>query len=80
MIEAAACVESCDVPEPETVTVPAVPLDTYPALTVGVTDFDPLTVAVMRPFESTEIVGFAVMLVAGVVALPLVTLFDAADA
>lgn len=50
--------------------VPDVPLDTYPADTVGVTPCVLLTLAVTRPLADTEIVGFAVIVVAGVVALP----------
>ena len=57
---------------PETVTVHAVPADTYPAETVGVTLCVLLTDAVITPVdELTLILGFAVMLVAGVVADPL---------
>jgi hypothetical protein len=75
-----ACVDNCSVLLPLTLTVPAVPLETYPALTVGVTDFDPLTLAVIRPVESTEIVGLAVIEVDGVVAEPLATLLLADEA
>ena len=56
---------------PLTLTVPAVPLATYPADTVGVTLWLALTEAVMRPPDDTLIVGLAVMVVAGVVAEPL---------
>ena len=56
---------------PDTLTVPAVPADTYPADTVGVTLLDALAVAVMRPLAFTLMVGFAVMVVAGVEAEPL---------
>ena len=75
MIVCAACVVNCDVLEPLTDTVPAVPLETYPALTVGVTLLLALTDAVIRPLDETEIDGFAVMEVAGVVTLPLLTVF-----
>ncbi len=73
-----ACVESCCVLDPLTDTVPAVPAETNPALTVGVTDFDPLTDAVIKPLALTLIVGFAVMDVAGVDADPLATALLAA--
>ena len=54
--------------------VPAVPDETYPALTVGVTDLVALVVAVISPVdEFTDIVGLAVTVVAGVVAEPLET-------
>lgn len=63
---------SCDVFEPLTVTVPAVPAVTKPADTVGVTDLVALAVAVITPvLEFTDIVGLAVTVVAGVVAEPL---------
>lgn len=80
VIVAAACVDNCFVFEPLTDTVPAVPLETYPALTVGVTDFDPLTLAVIRPFALTDMVGLAVIEVDGVVADPFETDFEAAEA
>ena len=73
----AACAVNCSVLLPLTLTVPAVPDETKPALTVGVTLFDALAVAVIRPLESTLIAGFAVMLVAGVVAVPAATEADA---
>ena len=57
--------------DPLTVIVPAVPLETYPAETVGVTDCVLLTDAVIKPPLLTEMVGFAVTVVAGVVADPL---------
>lgn len=63
---------------PLTETVPAVPALTYPALTVGVTDLLALVVAVITPVVVfTEIVGFAVIVVAGVFADPLATLLVA---
>ena len=74
-----ACVLICDVLLPETVTVPAVPEDTYPAVTVGVTFLLALAVAVIRPLASTLIVGLTVIVVAGVLADPLATLFEAAS-
>jgi hypothetical protein len=68
----AACVFSWSVLLPLTVMSPAVPLDTYPADTLGVTLCVLLMVAVTMPVEfCTESVGGAVILVAGVVALPL---------
>ena len=71
-------VDRLSVFDPETVTVPAVPDDTYPADTVGVTLFVAEAVAVMTPVEVfTEMVGFAVIEVAGVVAEPEATLFVA---
>jgi hypothetical protein len=74
-----ACVDNCSVLLPLTLTVPAVPSETNPADTVGVTDFDPLTDAVIRPvFALTLIDGLAVMLVVGVVADPLATALLAA--
>lgn len=76
----AACVVNCWVLLPLTVMVPAVPEDTYPADTVGVTLFVVLVVAVINPAELTEIVGFAVIVVAGVDAEPLATLLLAAVA
>ena len=67
----AACVVSWDVLEPLTLTVPAVLVDADPRLTEGVTDLEPLTLAVMSPVELfTLMLGFAVMEVAGVEALP----------
>ena len=80
VIVAAALVVSCCVLLPLTLTVPAVPLLTYPALTAGVTLLLALTLAVIRPELLTLIVGFAVMLVAGVVTDPLATLLDAGEA
>ena len=74
------CVESCSVLLPVTLTVPAVPLDTYPALTVGVTLLLPLIDAVIKPLALTLIVGFAVMEVDGVVAEPFATLLLADEA
>ena len=62
---------------PLTETVPAVPLETYPDDTVGVTLCEPLTDAVIKPLLLTEIVGFAVIVVAGVVAEPAATDADA---
>ena len=77
----APCVESCDVLLPDTVIVPEVPEDTYPALTVGVTLCVADAVAVMSPVEElTEMEGFAVTVVAGVVAEPEDTDFDADEA
>ena len=46
---------------------------------MGVTDLVADAVAVMSPLLLTEIDGLAVTVVAGVDALPLETLFDAAD-
>ena len=57
-------------PLPDTVIVPAVPDATYPADTVGATDWVFDTVAVIRPLELTLTVGFAVMVVLGVFADP----------
>ena len=71
----APCVVSCFVPLPVTVIVPAVPEDTYPADTDGVTDWVFDTVAVISPLELTLTVGLAVIVVAGVFADP-----DATDA
>ena len=69
-----------DVLLPLTVIVPAVPLETYPAETVGVTDLVALAVAVITPVdELTEMVGLAVTVVAGVVAEPLETDLLAAE-
>ena len=74
-----ACVSNWLVFDPETVTVPAVPLDTYPADIVGVTDWVAEAVAVINPDELTDIDGFAVIVVAGVVAEPEATVFVASD-
>ena len=68
-------VVNCLVVEPVTVTVPAVPLLIYPALTVGVTLLFALAVAVINPLFDTVIVGFAVTVVAGIVADPFATAF-----
>ena len=75
-----ACVDNCEVLLPDTVIVPAVPEETYPSLTVGVTLLVALAVAVIRPEEFTLILGFAVIEVAGVDALPLATLLEALSA
>ena len=77
---AAACVDNYEVLDPDTVIVPAVPEETYPAETVGVTDCVADVVAVIRPSEPTVIEGLAVMVVAGVVADPEATALDAAVA
>ncbi len=58
---------------PLTVIVPAVPLDTHPADTLGVTLFVADAVAVIRPPLLTLILGLAVTDVAGVEAVPLGT-------
>lgn len=79
VIVAAALVVSCSVALPLTVTVPAVPAEIYPADTEGVTFCDVLVDAVIKPLEETVIVGFAVIVVAGVVALPDATDFEAAE-
>jgi hypothetical protein len=71
---------SCDVAEPEAVTVPAVPAETYPALTVGVILFEEFIVAVIRPAVLTVIPGVTEIVVAGVVAEPAETAFVAAAA
>ena len=68
------------VADPLTVIVPAVPLDTYPAVTVGVMLYVPLTVAVIFPEVLTEIVGFLVTVVAGVAAFPVEIDFVAYEA
>ena len=66
--------------DPLTVTVPAVPLETYPADTVGVTLLVADVVAVMTPVELfTLMLGLAVIDVAGVVADPLATDLLAAE-
>ena len=65
---------------PLTLTVPAVPEETYPSVTDGVTFFEPLTLAEITPVELlTEMLGFAVILVAGVAAEPLAIVFEAAE-
>ena len=73
----AACVVSCSVPDPLTVTVPEVPAETYPADTVGVIDCDALTDAVTSPELLTAMDGFAVIVVAGVAAEPEATDLEA---
>ena len=75
-----ACVDNCEVLLPDTVIVPAVPEETYPSLTDGVTLLVALVVEVISPEEDTLIEGFAVMVVAGVDALPLATLLLALSA
>ena len=55
---------------PPTEMAPAAPLLTHPALMVGVTFCDALTLAVIKPPLDTLIDGLAVIVVAGVVALP----------
>ena len=55
---------------PQTLTVPELPEEIYPAVTVGETLELALHVAVTSPVSLMVIVGFAVMLVAGVCALP----------
>jgi hypothetical protein len=78
VIVAAALVVNYYVLLPFTVIVPAVPAETYPALIVGVTDLLALVVAVISPVLLTLIDGFAVIVVAGVVALPFAILLLAA--
>ena len=51
--------------------MPLVPLATYPAVTLGITFCVLLTDAVINPLALTEMAGFAVIVVAGVVAEPL---------
>ena len=53
-----------------------VPLETYPALTVGVISFDADTLVVILPFASMLIVGLAVIVVAGVATEPDAILFS----
>ena len=79
VIVAAACVLNCSVFVPVTVTVPAVPDEIYPAVTVGVMLFVDDAVAVIRPPVETVIVGLAVTVVAGVFADPLETDLEDAD-
>lgn len=67
-------VVSCDVLDPDTVMVPDVPLDTHPVETVGVTLLEEEAVAVIKPLAVfTVMVGFAVIVVAGVETLPVDT-------
>ena len=67
-------VVSCDVLDPDTVMVPDVPLDTHPVETVGVTLLEEDAVAVIKPLAVfTVMVGFAVIVVAGVETLPVDT-------
>ena len=63
---------SCSTLDPLTVIVPAVPVPSkiQPSVVVGVTDCEAEFVAVINPFEDTEIVGYAVILVLGVAAVP----------
>ena len=58
---------------PDVDTVPEVPDDIHPADTVGAMVLLPLYAAVTNPVSLIVIVGFAVMVVLGVVALPLAT-------
>lgn len=78
VIVAAACVDNYEVLLPLTVILPEVPLVTKPEVIEGVTFYEAAALAVIRPvLEFTEMVGFAVIVVDGVVALPAGTEADA---